>query len=130
MEGSRIVAAPMFLCTAGSHGDLSQGFAKNPEISAMLQKMRPTLGSGKDFFANAVREQIKYGTDFLKIMATGGFFTPYDNLMQQQLNDEELQAIIATAKEMGKTVTAHVYTNELMQKLINFGIDGMNTAAL
>lgn len=130
MEGSRIVAAPMFLCTAGSHGDLSQGFAKNPEISAMLQKMRPTLGSGKDFFANAVREQIKYGTDFLKIMATGGFFTPYDNPMQQQLNDEDLQAIIATAKEMGKTVTAHVYTNELMQKLINFGIDGMEHGSL
>ena len=49
MEGSRIVAAPMFLCTAGSHGDLSQGFARNPEISDMLQKLRPTLGSGKDF---------------------------------------------------------------------------------
>lgn len=73
IEGSRIVAAPMFLCTAGSHGDLSQGFAKNPEIFSMLQRLRPTLGSGKDFFANAVREQIKYGTDFLKIMATGGF---------------------------------------------------------
>lgn len=130
MEGSRIVAAPMFLCTAGSHGDLSQGFAKNPEVSSILQKLRPTLGSGKDFFANAVREQIKYGSDFLKIMATGGFFTPYDNPMQQQLNDEELKAIITTAKEMGKTVTAHVYTNELMQKLINFGIDGMEHGSL
>lgn len=130
MEGSRIVAAPMFLCTAGSHGDLSQGFARNPEISDMLQKLRPTLGSGKDFFANAVREQIKYGSDFLKIMATGGFFTPYDNPMQQQLSDEELQAIIQTAKEMGKTVTAHVYTNELMQKLIRFGIDGMEHGSL
>lgn len=130
MEGSRIVAAPMFLCTAGSHGDLSQGFARNPELSDMLQKLRPTLGSGKDFFANAVREQIKYGSDFLKIMATGGFFTPYDNPMQQQLSDEELQAIIRTAKEMGKTVTAHVYTNELMQKLISFGIDGMEHGSL
>lgn len=130
MEGSRIVAAPMFLCTAGSHGDLSQGFARNPEISDLLQKLRPTLGSGKDFFANAVREQIKYGSDFLKIMATGGFFTPYDNPMQQQLSDEELQAIIQTAKEMGKTVTAHVYTNELMQKLIRFGIDGMEHGSL
>lgn len=130
MEGSRIVAAPMFLCTAGSHGDLSQGFARNPEISDMLQKLRPTLGSGKDFFANAVREQSKYGSDFLKIMATGGFFTPYDNPMQQQLSDEELQAIIQTAKEMGKTVTAHVYTNELMQKLIRFGIDGMEHGSL
>lgn len=128
--GSRIVAAPMFLCSAGSHGDLSQGYAGNPALSDILQKQRPTVGSGKDFFVNAVREQVKYGSDFLKIMATGGFFTPYDNPVQQQLNDEELQAIMATAKELGKTVTAHVYTNELMQKLIKFGIDGMEHGSL
>lgn len=128
--GSRIVAAPMFLCSAGSHGDLSQGFAKNPLLSEKLQRERMTLGVGKDYFVNAVREQVKYGSDFLKIMATGGFFTPYDTPVQQQLNDEELKAIMDTAHELGKTVTAHVYTNELMQKLISFGIDGMEHGSL
>ena len=128
--GSRIVAAPMFLCSAGSHGDLSQGFARNPLLSQKLQNERITLGTGKDYFVNAVREQVKYGSDFLKIMATGGFFTPYDTPIQQQLNDEELKAIMDTAHELGKTVTAHVYTNELMQKLISFGIDGMEHGSL
>lgn len=128
--GSRIVAAPMFLCSAGSHGDLSQGFARNPLLSQKLQNERITLGVGKDCFVNAVREQVKYGSDFLKIMATGGFFTPYDTPIQQQLNDEELKAIMDTAHELGKTVTAHVYTNELMQKLISFGIDGMEHGSL
>lgn len=130
LPGARIVAAPHFLCTAGSHGDLSQGFARNPELSAWLQRQRPGLGSGKAFFANAVREQVKYGSDFLKIMATGGFFTPYDTPTQQQLNDEELEAIITTAHELGKTVTAHAYTNKLMQKLIRLGIDGMEHGSL
>ncbi|MEI3167561.1 MAG: amidohydrolase family protein [Lachnospiraceae bacterium] len=63
-------------------------------------------------------------------MATGGFFTPYDTPIQQQLNDEELKAIMDTAHALGKTVTAHVYTNELMQKLIAFGIDGMEHGSL
>lgn len=130
LEGSRIVAAPLFLCTAGSHGDLSQGFSRNPELSALLQSHRTTLGAGKAFFANAVREQVKYGSDFLKIMATGGFFTPNDTPIQQQLSDEELETIISTAHDLGKTVTAHVYTNELMQKLIRFGIDGMEHGSL
>ena len=130
MEGSRIIAAPLFLCSPGSHGDLSQGFFRNPELSAMTQQQRTTLGNGKDFFVGAVREQVKYGSDFLKIMATGGFFTPNDTPMQQQLNDEELEAIMRTAHELGKTVTAHVYTNELMQKLICFGIDGMEHGSL
>lgn len=128
--GSRIVAAARFMCTPGSHGDLSQGFAKNPELSMITQNMRPTLGSGKDFFAHAVREEIKYGADFIKIMATGGFFTPYDNPAQQQLNDEELESIIRTAHEWGKTVTAHVYQADHMQKLLNFGIDGMEHCSL
>ena len=128
--GSRIVAAPMFLCSAGSHGDLSQDFARNPLLSQKLQQERLTLGVGKDYFVNAVREQVKYGSDFLKIMATGGFFTPYDTPIQQQLNDEELKAIMDTAHALGKTVTAHVYTNELMQKLIAFGIDGMEHGSL
>ena len=130
MEGCRIVAAPLFLCSPGSHGDLSQGFSGNPELSSLAQAQRTTLGNGKDFFTGAVREQIKYGSDFLKIMATGGFFTPNDTPIQQQLNDEELEAIIRTAHELGKTVTAHVYTNELMQKLIRFGIDGMEHGSL
>lgn len=130
IEGSRIVAAPLFMASAGSHGDLSQGFARNPAVSALLQKLTPTIGCGKDFFVNAVREQVKYGSDFIKIMATGGFFTPYDNPIQQQLGDEELQAIMTTARELGKTVTAHVYTNELMQKLIRMGIDGMEHGSL
>ena len=130
LEGSRIVAAPLFLCSPGSHGDLSQGFSRNPELSMLLQQQRTTLGNGKDFFTGAVREQIKYGSDFIKIMATGGFFTPNDTPIQQQLNDEELEAIIRTAHELGKKVTAHVYTPALMQKLIRFGIDGMEHGSL
>ena len=130
LEGSRIVAAPLFLCSPGSHGDLSQGFSRNPELSALLQGQRTTLGSGADFFVGAVREQIKYGSDFIKIMATGGFFTPNDTPVQQQLNDDELEAIIRTAHELGKKVTAHVYTPALMQKLIRFGIDGMEHGSL
>ena len=89
-----------------------------------------SLGAGKDFFVNAVREEIKYGADFIKIMATGGFFTPYDNPSQQQMNDEELKAIMDTAHEWGKTVTAHVYSVDHMQKLIKFGIDGMEHCSL
>ena len=130
ITGCRIVAAPRFLCTAGSHGDLSQGFARNPELSNITQNIRLPLGSGKDFFVNAVREEIKYGADFIKIMATGGFFTPYDNPSQQQLNDDEMKAIMDTAHEWGKTVTAHVYSPDHMQKLVKYGIDGMEHCSL
>lgn len=79
---------------------------------------------------NAVREEIKYGADFIKIMATGGFFTPYDNPSQQQMNDEELKAIMDTAHEWGKTCTAHVYSVDHMQKLIKSELTEWNIVHL
>ena len=128
--GARIKAAGMSLCTPGSHGDASQSYAANPEVSALLQNLKPVLGTGKDFFTNAVREEVKYGADFIKIMATGGFFSANDTPVQKQLNDEELEAIIRTAHELGKPVTAHVYTPEMMRTMIEMGIDGMEHGSL
>ncbi|MDR1711012.1 MAG: amidohydrolase family protein [Propionibacteriaceae bacterium] len=130
LEGSRIIAAPLFLCSPGSHGDLSQSLSRNPELSRHAEHGVPTIGSGADFFVNAVREMVKYGADFFKIMSTGGFFTPNDTPEQRQLNDAELKAIIETAHEYGKTVTSHTYTPALMQTLVNFGIDGIEHGAL
>lgn len=130
ITGARIIAAAKFLCSPGSHGDLTQEFAGYPQAASLLQKERTTLGSGRDFFINAVREEVKYGTDFIKIMATGGFFTPNDSPLQKQLNDEETAAIIRTAHELGTTVTAHVYAPDQMQSLIKNHIDGMEHGAL
>ncbi len=129
-KGARIKAAALSLCSPGSHGDQSQGISRNYELSSVLQRMKPVLGSGKDFFVNAVREELKYGADFIKIMATGGFFTPNDTPLQKQLNDEELRAIIDTAHEFGSTVTAHVYAPDMMQTMLRMGIDGMEHGSL
>lgn len=130
LKGARIKAAAQSLCSPGSHGDFSQGMFKNPHFAHFMERNKPTCGTGKDFFINATREEIKYGSDFIKIMATGGFFTPNDTPLQKQLNDEELEAIIRTAHEMGTTVTAHVYAPEMMQTLLKLGIDGMEHGSL
>ena len=129
-EGSRMKTAPLFLCTPGSHGDQSQPLANNPVLAKFLQQQNPTMGSGADFFRNAVREQAKFGADYIKIMATGGFYTPNDSPLDQQLSDEELLAIIQTAKEVGLSVTAHAYSDTLIQKLVKMGIDGIEHAAM
>ena len=63
-------------------------------------------------------------------MATGGFSTPNDTPDDQQLGDEEMQAIIETAHQLNKKVTAHVYGADLMKKLILMGIDGMEHGSL
>lgn len=130
IDGARIIAAPHFLCSPGSHGDPSQSVASNPALSRFLEKQYPTMGSGAEFFRDAVRHEVKIGADFIKIMATGGFFTPNDFPEDKQLSVDEMQAIIETAHSLHKTVTAHAYTSELITTLVNLGIDGIEHASL
>ncbi len=129
-EGSRLVILPYYHASVGSHGDDSQVLASNPPLSKAFYEMFPCQGSGVDFFRDSVREQVKYGADFIKIMATGGFSTPNDSPDDQQLSDEEMLAIIETAHQLNKKVTAHVYGADLMKKLIEMGIDCMEHGAL
>ena len=130
IRGARMIVAPHFLCTPGSHGDPSQSVATNPALSGFLEKQYPTMGSGAEFFRDAVRHEVKIGADFIKIMATGGFFTPNDSPEDKQLSDEEMAAIIETAHALNRTVTAHAYTGDLITTLAELDIDGIEHASL
>jgi len=130
IQGARIVAAPHILSAPGSHGDSTQKIATNPVVSDFLERIYPGMGNGPEFFRGAVRREVKIGADFIKIMATGGFFTPNDSPEDQQLSYEELKAIIETAHALHTTVTAHAYTGELIKTLVELGIDGIEHASL
>ena len=130
IQGARMVVAPHFLFTPGSHGDSTQKLASNPALSRFLEDQYPTMGSGPDFFRDAVRHEVKLGADFIKIMATGGFFTPNDSPEDVQLSRAELEAIIHTARDLHVPVTAHAYTPGLITTLAELGISGIEHASL
>jgi len=130
IDGSRMIVSSHFLCTTGSHGDMTQVVRSNPYLSDYMVSQYPTCGNGADFFAAAVRREKKMGADFLKIMATGGFATPNDDPDDIQLNDEEFKAIFDTARELKISVTAHAYGPRLIKKLIGFGITGIEHGSL
>lgn len=128
--GARLTVTPHYLADVGSHGDHSQYLRTNPELSECFAKMTPTMGTGVDFFRHVVRNEVKMGSDFIKIMINGGFSTPNDSPDDQQLSDEEIKVIIDTAHELGRTVTAHIYNSEQMKKVALMGIDGMEHGSL
>jgi len=127
--GARLVVS-QGCATSGSHGDFTQHLRNKFDLADYLEERSISIGNGPDFFRKLVRKQKKYGCDFIKIIATGGFATPHDSPEEQHFSDEELKAIIETAKEVGLTVTAHAYTGELITKLVNMGIDGIEHGAL
>ena len=130
LQGSRMVVAPHVLGADGGHGDMTQVVRNNPVLTDYLRDSCYGLGCGPDFFAAAVRREKKLGADFIKIMATGGFSTPNDDPMYMELSDAELAAIFDTARSLGISVTAHAYGPEAIQKLISYGIQGIEHGAL
>lgn len=130
LPGARMVVAPHILATTGSHGDMTQVVRNNPPLMDYLEGCYPGTGNGAEFFRAAIRREKKLGADFIKIMATGGFATPNDDPDDIQMSDSEFKAIFDTARELKLSVTAHVYGPALMNKMMDFGIAGMEHGSL
>ena len=129
-EGARLVVAPHYLGATNGHGDSSQNMSGNPAFSTWIWHQYPGYGFGADMFKERVREQVKFGADFIKVFATGGFSTPSDGPEDITLDDDELRAIIQTAHALGKKVTSHTYAPNLAKKQVEMGIDGIEHGAL
>jgi imidazolonepropionase-like amidohydrolase len=127
-KGSRLVVAANCLGATGGHIDFAAVLRNNPLIADTVTSQG--VGSGPDFFRNAVRREIKYGSDFIKIIPTGGFCSPLDSPEEQQMSDDEIKAAIQTTLDLKRTVTAHVYSSDLIQKLVKFGISGIEHGSL
>jgi imidazolonepropionase-like amidohydrolase len=62
---------------------------------------------GVDEMRKAVREQIRRGADFIKVMATGARSVVDEDPEPAQLTRPELQAVVEESHRMGKRVAAH-----------------------
>ncbi len=63
---------------------------------------------GPDDMRKAVREQLRRGADFIKLMATGARSVLAEDPEPAQMTAEELHAIVDEAHRMGVRVAAHV----------------------
>lgn len=127
---ARMVVAPHALGISGGHWDFSDFYMNsNPELCEFLEQPY-AFGAGPDAFKKLVRKQVKYGADFIKIMAAGGFASPNDDPGDMQLQPDEAKAIIDTAKCCAKPVTAHAYTSDTIDLMINLGITGIEHGTL
>ncbi|MGI6054317.1 MAG: amidohydrolase family protein [Clostridium sp.] len=127
---ARLLAAPHAMGCSGGHWDFSSYFpGSNPFVSEFLEQPYGTA-AGAAGFRRLVQKQVKYGADFIKIMAAGGFASPGDDPGDPQLDREEMDAIIKTAHQLGKYTAAHAYTSNVMDTLIELGVDEIEHGTL
>jgi len=73
----------------------------------------------------AVREQIKHGADFIKIMITGGIMGAHEGYGSQQMTADEVRAATEVAHFAGKHVAAHTGGASGVKMAIENGVDSV-----
>jgi imidazolonepropionase-like amidohydrolase len=72
-----------------------------------------------------VREDIKYGADVIKFMATGGVLSEGDNPALAQYGPGEMRAIVETAHGLGRKVAAHAHGALGIHDAVVAGVDSI-----
>lgn len=119
--GPRIFASGKSIATTGGHADPTNGWA------AYLggADVGPLEGviNGPEDAAQAVRQRYKEGSDLIKITATGGVLSIAKNGLNPQFTEEEIRAIVVTARDYGFKVAAHAHGAEGMKRAVRAGVD-------
>src|SRR5579863_3086788 len=72
-----------------------------------------------------VRQNIKYGSDLIKVCATGGVVTKGDDPQASQYTLEEMKAIVADAHRLGRKVAAHAHGAQGILWASQAGVDSI-----
>lgn len=117
--GPRVVTAGKSIATTGGHADPTNGYRK--DLMGDPGPKEGVINSPEDA-RQAVRQRYKDGADMIKITATGGVLSIAKDGSGPQFTDEELKAIIETAKDYGMHTAAHAHGAEGMKRAVLAGI--------
>jgi len=120
--GPRMLVSVHALGARGGHCDNTgypfQRFGPEPGIA-------DGIASGPDQFRDAVRFQVKYGADVIKVCATGGVLSLADDVGAPQLTQAEMDALVDEAHRLGRRTAAHAHGAEGAKVAIRAGIDSI-----
>ena len=114
-EGPRIVAGSRFLTTTGHDNDLLVPWWMPRPFSDQR-----VVVDGPDEFRKAVREEIRRGSEIIKVSLTSGHGFVGGG---RGMNRDELHATVDAAHERGKKVRAHVIWREEIRAALDAGVD-------
>jgi imidazolonepropionase-like amidohydrolase len=103
VAGPRMLVAVKGVSATGGHGDDN---ALPPDIEVHRYS---AVADGPEAVRSKVRENIKYGADWIKLLATGGVTSFGTDPRQCDYTEQELQAGVQAAREKGRDVAVHAH---------------------
>ncbi|MBM7060541.1 amidohydrolase family protein [Pseudomonas sp. UL073] len=120
--GPRILDAGTLLAVTGGH-------CSGPRLAPGVTVDAPGVADSPEGFVRKVREQAKYGADFIKICITGGFVSGTDPTTTQ-FAEEEVRAVVETAHRYGVKVAVHAHATDGVKLAARLGVDSIEHASL
>ncbi|PKD42421.1 metal-dependent hydrolase family protein [Rhodohalobacter barkolensis] len=119
VDGPRVISVGKSLATTGGHADPTNSFKRE-----LMGNPGPESGvvNGADEAREAVRQNYKLGVDHIKITSTGGVLSVAKSGQNPQFMEDELEAIIETARDYEMHVAAHAHGKEGMLRAVKAGV--------
>ena len=114
--GPRLTGAAHYISVTGGGGDINY---LSPEQNVIADGL---IVDGVDEIRKAIRQEIKYGSDWIKIMVTGAFMSVGDHPKNVSFSPEELAAAVKEAKRQNVPVAAHAHATEGINQAILSGV--------
>ena len=128
VEGPRMMCAGAYVTCPGGGGDLT-GLA--PDVDAVVpRELRFGVTSGVDEMRANVRQILRYGADFIKVLATGAVLTSGTNPGMPEFTEDELRAAVEECELAGTFVAAHAHGAEGIKRAVRAGVRSIEHGSL
>jgi imidazolonepropionase-like amidohydrolase len=122
LKGPRLFIAGAPLTQTGGHADIRPRGVKEFICTCAGIGLFPALADGVPEVRRAVREQLRNGSNQIKIMAGGGVSSPTDPIDGTQYSLDELTAACEEASAANTYVMAHAYSPQSITRAVQCGV--------
>ena len=124
VAGPRLVVAAHILSATGGHGDVSGFYPSRWQLPVSA------VGDSIGEIRRLVRREHAHGSDWIKTVNAGGYFSVGDDPARGSWFDEELEALCGTAAQLGLPVAVHTGAADACKQAIRAGVRSLEHAYL
>jgi imidazolonepropionase-like amidohydrolase len=122
--GPRLKVAGLAIGSTGGHGDLT-GFSPYLKFERFSG-----VADGVDAVRKLVRQNVKYGADVIKMIASAGVLSEEESVGAPQYSLEEMKAVCDEAAMWGRKVAAHAHGTEAIKRAVLAGVASIEHGSL
>jgi imidazolonepropionase-like amidohydrolase len=128
VRGPRMACAGAYVTSPGGGGDVT---GLSPDVDAVVPRdLRFGVTSGVDQMRSTVRQILRYGADFIKVIATGAVLTSGTDPGLPEFTEAELRAAVEETALAGTFVAAHAHGAEGIKRGVRAGVRSIEHGSL